>query len=421
MRILDPLCTRKECRWKVLQIGVFVFFVILFFIEVRVLVRKLPLESVAIKEEPFPSVDCDLIGKGVLSLSYRIQFPEMVPLVQDLIVIGKNTRPDKSAFNAICLGLKTSGQKEDLFCGQRVFISCDNGVFRFSEAKTGCFVTPIDTQGVGVGVEIIMDGKKEVVTFSVSNFSQKSIDDEKYIETLQGGIFWGPDLFLQQYGGEEYRPLYTKCKIEIGGNIYFLSIGDTLWWDGQYWKAGSSSFAPILKIISSNTFGVKAQVWNVNGYVSRVFQFPLQQVTKELRVKKEDFITSVRVRSPSEITCQLGKSRVTIREGDWWVCHEGRWIRLKNNDELELFLHHEISGDLVIFEKFENENERIILKGVCFDKMRTKEEVLCLVFPVVARCVDRTKKMDGESGGGILVKRRSLDHNRRRSLRSRGN
>jgi hypothetical protein len=49
---------------------------------------------------------------------------------------------------------------------------------------------------------------------------------------------WAHDLFLHLWGGEEYRLLSAKHKVEIENKVYFLSVGDTLWWDGSEWKMG---------------------------------------------------------------------------------------------------------------------------------------------------------------------------------------
>ena len=188
-------------------------------------------------------------------------------------------------------------------------------------------------------------------------------------------------MFLQQWGGEEYRSLSSKVKLEIGGKVYFLTEGETLWWDGYEWKTGVPHHfePPVVKLISSSAQGAKVEVWDPTGYASSIVNIPLHQSPKP-PLKQDEIMTAVRSRTPAEITCQLGKRRVTVKEGDWWVHSDGRWRPLKNTYDLEAFLRHEIQGELFIFDKIENGKERITLKGRSFDKMRTQSQPLSLVF-----------------------------------------
>ncbi len=98
--------------------------------------------------------------------------------------------------------------------------------------------------------------------------------------------------------------------------------------------------------------------------------------------QKGDIISFVRVRSPSEITCQLGKRRFVVKEGDWWIRNEDRWHLLKTTEELEAFLLHQFSGELFIFEKIENSKGKIVLTARSFDRMRTEFKSLSFVFNI---------------------------------------
>lgn len=201
---------------------------------------------------------------------------------------------------------------------------------------------------------------------------------------------WAPDLFLNQWGGDEYRDLSAKHKVEIDDKVYFLSVGDLLSWDEGQWKIGKSYEAvPLAKLVSTFGQGMIFEVWDPSGYLSSSVNLSLQSSKAPQRA--EEAITSVRPRSPSEITCQLGKRRVIVKEGDWWVKTDRRWRSLRTADDLEAFLHHDIQGELFIFEKIENLKGKTILKGRCFDKMRTESLPLSLV-------VNTEKKSPSSSG-----------------------
>jgi hypothetical protein len=329
---------------------------------------------------PMPCFDYMKIGKGPLAISPRGVSPEFEPLVQELVLLGKNTRPDSGALSMICLGLKTSGDRKQLVAGQKLFLA-QQETYKFTEEKTDLSILPLPMTGseVLLQIEAAPDKKEEVILTSSALF-ESSLDEEAYVQSLKKGKMWAPDLFLHQWGGEEYRDLSAKHKVEIDNKVYFLSVGDLLWWDGSEWKIGKSAFedAPLAKLLSTSSQSMTMEVWDPTGYISSRINVPLQHSSK-VSQKPEDVITSVRPRSPSEITCQLGKRRVIVKEGDWWIKTDRRWRSLKTADDLEAFLHHDIQGELFIFEKIENTKGKTILKGRCFDKMRAESQPLSLV------------------------------------------
>jgi len=347
------------------------------------------------RSAPYPSFDSLKIGQGAFALSLRGVSPEFEPLIKELVVLGKNTRPDSGALSMVSIGLKTSGDQKQLITGQKLFLAADGAAdgnsYKFTDEKTDLSLIPLPMAGMNVLLQIETPAKKEEVVLSPSPFLGSSLDEETYVQVLKKGKMWAPDLFLHQWGGDEYRDLCAKQKVEIDNKVYFLSVGDLLWWDQDEWKVGKPVLqeAPIAKFVSASGQGVRFEVWNSTGYVSSTIDMALQS-SKPLQ-KAEEAITSVRPRSASEITCQLGKRRVIVKEGDWWIKTDRRWRSLKTAADLEAFLHHDIQGELFIFEKIENMKGKTILKGRCFDKMRTESLPLSLV-------VSTEKKPPSSSG-----------------------
>ncbi|HEX2580105.1 MAG TPA: hypothetical protein VHK67_06875 [Rhabdochlamydiaceae bacterium] len=347
-------------------------------------------ESIA-RGMPFPSIDHRTIGKGTFAISPRGVSPEFEPLINELVVLGKNTRPDGGAFSTITIGLKTSGDQEQLVSGQKLFVSTDGSRYQFASEKTDLSLLPLPMAGSDVLLQIETPDKKEEVVLKASAFLASSLDEETYVQVLKKGKMWAPDLFLHQWGGDEYRDLSAKQKVEIDNKVYFLSVGDLLWWDQCEWKVGKAVLqdAPLAKFVSSSGQGMHFEVWNPTGYISSSIEIALQ--SSKPPQKAEEAITSVRPRSNSEITCQLGKRRVIVKEGDWWLKTDRRWRSLKTAEDLEAFLLHDIQGELFIFEKVENMKGKTILKGRCFDKMRTESLPISLV-------VNTEKKSPPSSG-----------------------
>jgi hypothetical protein len=151
-----------------------------------------------------------------------------------------------------------------------------------------------------------------------------------------------------------------------------------LWWDGDEWQVGQPQpSAPIAQLVSVSERGSKVEVWSGSGFDSSVIEMYINQGSSPL--KADQTIMAVRPRAPGEITCQLGKRRVIVKEGDWWVKTERRWRPLRTVEELEAFLHHQIQGELFVFEKIEQTRNQIMLRGKSFDKTRAQIEPLALV------------------------------------------
>ncbi len=391
MELLKPTNLKKDLQaWLPQGIAVLAAFLLSIFWLVS-LGLKIQSGNSLTRSAAFPSIDYMKIGKGPLAIFPKGVSPELEPLIKELVIMGKNTRPDSGALSTVCLGFKTSGAQQQLVSGQKLFLAPEGSSYKFTDEKTDLCILPLPMKGSEVLLQIETPGKKEEVILKSSALFAHSLDEETYVQVLKKGKMWAPDLFLHQWGGEEYRDLSAKNKVEIDNKVYFLSVGDLLWWDEGQWKTGKAAFedAPLAKLISTSGQEMIFEVWNPNGYVSSSVNVALQ--SSKAPQKAEEVITSVRPRSPSEITCQLGKRRVIVKEGDWWIKTDRRWRSLKTAEDLEAFLHHDIQGELFIFEKIENMKGKTILKGRCFDKMRTESLPLSLV-------VNTEKKTPSSSG-----------------------
>jgi len=391
MELLKPTHLKKDLQiWLPQAVVLFSAFLFSIFFLVKLGMQD-RVSPAFVHAASLPSIDYMKIGKGSFATSSKEVGPEFEPLINELVIIGKNTRPDSGALSMLSLGFKTSGQQQQIVSGQKIFLAAVENSYQFTDEKTELSILPLPMEGSDVLVQIEMDGKKEEVVLKASPLFVRSLEQESYVQSLKKGKMWAPDLFLHQWGGEEYRDLSAKQKVEIDNKIYFLSVGDLLFFDGCEWKVGKSALddAPLAKLISKSGQQMTFEVWNSTGYGSSIVNIDLQ--SSRAPEKAVESITSVRPRSSSEITCQLGKRRVIVKEGDWWVRTDRRWRSLRTAEDLEAFLHHDIQGELFIFEKIENMKGKTILKGRCFDKMRTESLPLSLV-------VNTEKKSPSSSG-----------------------
>ncbi|MFS8564304.1 MAG: hypothetical protein LVR00_08390 [Rhabdochlamydiaceae bacterium] len=127
---------------------------------------------------------------------------------------------------------------------------------------------------------------------------------------------------------------------------------------------------PIAKVILSAPNEVRLQIWDESGFHTTIAKKPIEQLPK-ISYKSEELFSSVRARAASEITCLLGKRRVILKEGDWWLKMDNGWKKLKTLNDIEDYLDHRLKGELFIFESIAADKGKVVLKGTSFDVMRT--------------------------------------------------
>lgn len=338
-----------------------------------------------------PQINKTSLGEGALALTHPGS-SEFQPLIQEMILAYISTRPDHAL--QLTFALRSTGEHIKVNMGETV------SIHSFS-------LTPCSMEHREVLCKLEKNGVIDQVLFSPSKVFSKSVEKESYVDLLKKGIVWGPDVFLSGWGGKEYQELSKKVKLSIGPDVFFLRPGECLFWNGDSWvnELDGEEGAPIVQLIDTSSKGAHFQVWDETGASSEKIHL-VQSSFSEPDLKIDGIMTGLRPRSSTEITCQLGKRRVIVKEGDWWVRSENRWRLIRTADDLDACLHHQIAGDLFVFEKVEASKGKIVLKGQAFNRMRTSSEPISLVMqPDKKESTSRKKTPTG--GSELLAKNRS--------------
>jgi len=330
---------------------------------------------------PAPSTfSHDKIGWGPLGLNGLRSLGPVPGLARDLLLLGRNRRPDALHDAALLLGLKAAGVEKQIKSGQVVFLKREGqDAFSFSLEETDLSIQPLALEGDGVLVEVRSGGVKG--DFLLKNYSPRPIEEREYVKNLKSAKGWGSDIFLQQFGGTDYLEYAKKYKIEAGKEVFFASEGDLFAWNGECWTAASYESAaglPVAKVIRTTPRSIDVEVWDETGFQSQIVSLGLSQ-SPRIIYKPEELLTSVRPRSTAEFSALLGgKRRVVLKEGDWWLKTAAGWKNLKRIGDIEDFVHHKLQGELFIFEKIESDKGKTIVRGHYFDPMRTQMQPLAL-------------------------------------------
>lgn len=341
------------------------------------------------------------IGWGPLSLNgLRSQGP-LPFLTKELVVLGKNDRPDSQ--RSFLLGLNSSQEEIMVAERQPIFlVKGDDDKWHFSLSKTPLCVSAAVSDNDNDKVVVHVTSSEEEGSFALRAFDKTGDNIEKmpYVKALQNAKFWGPDLLIQNYGGRDYRDLLKKNKVEVSGRIYFVGEGDLLVWKEGEWKEASYQnippLVPIAKVVRQTSSGVQFQIWDESGF-HKILSHKSLENSQKTGHKAEELFSSVRVRTPTEITCLLGKRRVILREGDWWLKMDSGWKKLKTVSDIEDYLDHRLRGELFIFESIAADKGKVVLKGNSFDMMRTEMQPLSLTTSIVKKSHSLSKKPGKES------------------------
>lgn len=329
----------------------------------------------------------DKIGWGPLALGGMRTLGPVPNLMRELILIGRNSRPDAKKDSALLLGLKSTAQERLVFSGDLVYLKRQpDGTFTFANQQTDLAIRPLGLEGEGALVEVMLAGRegpqRGEVTLGIA--SQGKLEEESYWKAIRAAEAWGADVFLERFGSKEYPDYLFKYQLKMDDQVFFVKEGDLLNWDDDHhWTLGERTDKehPIGQITSVNPRGIELQVWDPTGFYSEKAFLSLKQAPRQ-SLKFNELITKVKPRSGSEVSCFLGKKRVVIREGDWWVKMNDSWKNLRTVTDIEDFIQHRISGELFIFDRIETDKAKVHLRGQRFDTMRTQIQPLTVTFHV---------------------------------------
>lgn len=343
------------------------------------------------------------IGTGPLSLHPRRFSNSLSRLMQEVIVVARNMRPDVAKRDAsLLIRLKSSGQEAVVPNGMPVFLSYEakgdssSDELKVSSGRTALWVKPILLDRGGVLLEFgreivdsnvggVYEEKGEFVIQEHSLMGGEKKGIPLYEQAFKDAKVWGQDVLYSLYGGEEYRAIRDKVKVEFpSSSICFVSEGDYLRFYEGRWEVVPLEKArrdlPVAYVKALSLKGVELETWDESGFYPETIKLPLQ-VPSKLHAKMEQMPGAIRQRNATQVTCLFGKRRVILKKGDWILRTQTGWHSLKRLEDVENYLQHKLKGELFIFDSLQKEGDKTVLKGQLFDEMRT--QVTSVSLPVI--------------------------------------
>lgn len=283
---------------------------------------------------------------------------DLSSLEQRLILSLCPKRPDDPSTHPIAhIKIKGSNlSRQILLPGKIGLMFNDRGELRFQEGEDR-FWMDVSLNGDGdFMVALSIDAVGEVQTYffcrdSSQPFVQKldEMNPEEPYRLLGKARWLGIDLVSQLYTGERIQ------KIEIDSNTIELSEREKLYWDGSRWakvRSNEGKESPLAVIRGVSRQDMEIDAWNETGDLHYRFSVPLQ-APPLVRMKVDEWFSSIRIRSDKQISCQLEKQCLILREGDWVLKENGRWRVLRRPDAKEQFVKGSRSGDLIVLDSID--------------------------------------------------------------------
>ncbi len=315
-----------------------------------------------------PSFNYNRIGEGPLALGGHKTPCPVKGLPEEVAILGINLRPDAPREKIpLLIGLKSSEQNKMIEIGQALMLKeTSPGVFVFSDTGDIKLIpTLLDRGAVRLDVE---RGESGSFTGKLARSSPQAEID--YEAAFQKAEAHSQDLLLRKYGGMDYASLSEKIQIDFDGYVCFVKEGDLLVWADQMWQEGSSPELPMAKVLSAASSGVEVEVWDPSGFRETHFAVPFK-ATYAAPPKMEEIVTSLRPKASSEITCLLGKRRVVLKAGDWWLKTGTGFKNIRRMQDIEDVLSHRLQGELFIFDEVSSEKGKMSIHGTYFDSTHT--------------------------------------------------
>lgn len=271
--------------------------------------------------------------------------------------------------------LKKSAESKRIILPCTVYLETQKGKVVFAKEASSFWIElsqKVDGQIEGKGyITSLEQTKVDAGTFSfplqdcpiqvASDFAEKSP-----FRQLAEGHWWGRDLLR-----EHTEPKGGCEKLEVSSQFLELGAEEWLVWKEGRWQKSSvpEKEIPIVRLESNSGKALILEGWDQAGHVRLAMN---SAISAPFKIRGEDFLTSVRIRSEKQISCMIEKQCMVLKAGDWVLKSGGRWKKLKKEIDREAFLDGKLCGELFIFEQICQKQGQKMIQGRFFPQARTQ-------------------------------------------------
>lgn len=360
---------------------------------------KLPKGAFSLPVEQY-----EFIGPPFLSLKFSPMALQVPDLKRYLIYYGKNDRPDADPANLkLNFGFTGVRGTASAKVKEPIYLMYDKNdpkaKYKFSpgNAETTLWFEASPGSAGEASISVSMRNEAGAVVheplenaeFTLkerpairSDADDRKIGEFKVDGTLlsrQGAKWYGIDKFMERHGGEEYKDVAQKQRIDFGtgDNTYSIYIGpDTvLAWVNGKWKEikpGKDSVKyPILAVNKIEDRIMKLDFWDVDGQGKTSLNLIKSMETWIPQSIQKEF-SFIGARTRSQFLFEINKERMTLSPLDWLLRTDKGWKKLTTAQDIDDYVERKISGPLFVFDGVEKRDGKQVLLGTLFNKTRTE-------------------------------------------------
>lgn len=350
-----------------------------------------------------PSEEYNAIGPPALSLAFSPLSVQLPDLRRYIIYYGKNGRPDAQSDRPVLFFAFTGNKTPtSVFPGERLYLLYDRSqspnqyIFSPLNAPTPLWVET-EVQGNQAIVHVSMMTEGEKVIREPKTYADFTLLEKEYVRfgggvwelgkwrvdgtmlARQKGRWYGADKFLEKHGGEEYKDLMNKQRIDFGEGEEIYSVyvgqGNCLIWEDDRWQAvkvGKESLNhPLLCIKKVDDRVMNLELWDVDGK-GKVNLNLVKATEPWVPQNLEQNFKFVGARTRSQFVFEVNKERVLLRPHDWLLFHDGIWKKLSTPKEIDDYVERRTVGPLFVFDSVEKKDDKQVITGTLFNAARTE-------------------------------------------------
>lgn len=374
-------------------------------------------------KNPFaqPSEAYEKIGEGPFALKFlppQLQLPD---LRKELLYLGKNERPDVpkgSQLFHVCL--KNADERLTFRQGERIYLTYQGGISndcfnKFGSRESvsgfskGAYSFSPGNQPTSLWIEMhslnsesieisvgMLDEKGSLIESPSENRSflltrsegfskapgQWEIGGLRVDTTLlirQKARWIGPDVFLEQCGGEEFAYVQGRQRIDFIENelpyTCFVKLNDCLIWKEGRWVLPTSTENtlgfPLLIVKKVDEKVMSFEIWDPDGKTKMALTLLKVRDYEPMPAIDQDF-KFVGAKTWAQFIVECKSQRLILRPHDWIVLTKEGWQKLNSPEEVDDFVNQKIVGPLFILEKMVKKNGQQVLVGHLFNSARTE-------------------------------------------------
>lgn len=347
------------------------------------------------------------IDHPVFPLAFYPPVLQLPDLRQQITYHGKNGRPDAlMKYTVLHFGFKGSQALSSISPGEKLYLqympkpSLQPYTFSPNNQESTIWIES-SLQDNEVAINVFMKNdkgetirepaahaefrlpEKEVVRMggnSTWQLGQHRVDGT--LLARQHAKWYGKDVFFDVHGGDEFKNVAGKHRIDFGeeGDVYsvFIGLGDCLIWDGNKWKTidsnDPSQTCPLMHVKKIDDRLMTFELWDVDGKGKMTINMlrsneawagngseSLQRIFKFVGARKK-----------SQFIFEINEERMLISPKDWLLYTANGWKKLTEESEIDDYVVRKTPGILFVFEGITRKEDHQLLIGKLYNSTRSE-------------------------------------------------